>query len=130
MSDKTERPKSQQMRCLDCKEDILQKDPKKCPYCGSTRLISKKDAVPDILEEIKELKNAGKYEEAALKYEEAEMWDKATELRELNMGKVRTINMECPHCAASQPLSSKSNEVTCKHCGKNYIIPKKVLELL
>src|SRR3990170_3524188 len=118
------------MKCADCREEIMQKDPQKCPYCGSTKSISNEDEVPSILAEIKELKKAGKYEDAALKYEELEMWDKAKEIRELNMGKVSTINMECPHCGASQPVSSKSNEVTCKHCGKNYIIPRKVLELL
>ena len=118
------------MKCADCKEEIMQKDPQKCPYCGSTKFVSAKDEAPIILAEIKELKKAGKYEEAALKYEELEMCDKAKEIRELNMGKISTINMECPHCGASQPLSSKSNEVTCKHCGKNYIIPRKVLELL
>ena len=118
------------MKCAVCREEILQKNPQKCPYCGSTKLVSKKDEVPSILAEIRELKKVGKYEEAALKYEELEMWDNAKEIRELNMGKVSAINVECPHCGASQPLSSKSNEVTCKHCGKNYIIPKKVLELL
>jgi len=118
------------MKCADCKEEIMQKDPQKCPYCGSTNLVSKEDEVPSILAKIKELKKAGKYEEAALKYEELEMWDKAKEIRELNMGKIDTINIACPHCGGYQPLSSKSNEVTCKHCGKNYLIPKKVLELL
>jgi DNA-directed RNA polymerase subunit RPC12/RpoP len=118
------------MKCADCREEILQKDPHKCPYCGSANLISKKDEVPAILAEIKKLKKAGNYEEAALKYEELEMWDKAAEIRKLNMGKVSTVNMECPHCGKSQPLSSKNNEVKCKHCGKKYVIPKKVLELL
>jgi len=118
------------MKCADCREEILQKDPQKCPYCGSTNLISKKDEVPTILAEIEKLKKAGKYEEAALKYEELEMWDKAREIRNINMGKVSSINMECPHCGASQPLSSKNNKVSCKHCGKKYIIPKKVVDLL
>ena len=118
------------MKCADCREEILQKDPEKCPYCGSANLISKKDDVPNIIAEIEQLKKAGKYEEAALKYEENEMLDKAKECRNINTGKVSTISMECPHCGASQPLSSKNNEVTCKHCGKNYLIPKKVLDLL
>jgi len=118
------------MKCADCKEEIMQKDPQHCPYCGSTKFISKKDEVPTILAEIKEMKKAGKYEEAALKYEELEMLDKAKEIRERNMGKIGAINMECPHCGVSQPLRSKSNEVKCKNCGKNYIIPKKVLDLL
>jgi DNA-directed RNA polymerase subunit RPC12/RpoP len=118
------------MKCADCREEILQKDPQKCPYCGSTNLISKKEVVQNILAEIEKLKKAGNYEEAALKYEELEMWDKAREIRNINMGKVSIINMECPHCGASQPLSSKTNKVSCKHCGKKYIIPKKVLDLL
>jgi len=118
------------MKCADCREDILQKDPKKCPYCGSTNLISMKEVIPTIIAEIEELKKAGKYEEAVLKYEEVEMWDKAEECRNLNMGKVSKMNMECPHCGESQPLSSKKSTVTCKSCGKNYGIPKKVLDLL
>jgi DNA-directed RNA polymerase subunit RPC12/RpoP len=118
------------MKCADCGEEILQKDPEKCPYCGSTNLVSIQDIIPTVTVEIEKLKKAGKYEEAALKYEEIEMWDKAKEIRELNMGKVRAITMECPHCGEPQPLSSKNNTVTCKHCGKNYGIPKKALDLL
>ena len=118
------------MKCAVCKEEIMQKDPQKCPYCGSTKFISKKDEIPSVLAEIRELKKVGKYEEAALKYEEIEMLDKAKEIRELNMGKISTINMECPHCGVSQPLTSKTNEVKCKHCGKNYTIPEKVQDLL
>ena len=118
------------MKCADCGEEILQKNPQKCPYCGSTNLLSMKEVVPTVISEIEKLKKAGKYEEAALKYEEIELWDKAQECRKLNMGKVVKISMKCPHCGESQPLSSKTNSVTCKHCGKNYSIPKKVLELL
>ena len=118
------------MRCGSCREEILQKDPDKCPYCGSTNLVSIEDVVPEVLAEIEKLKKARKYEDAALKYEELEMWDKAKEIRDINTGKVSTITMECPHCSASQPLSSNDNEVKCKHCGTNYIIPKKVLDLL
>lgn len=118
------------MRCANCKEEILQKDPERCPYCGSTELVSKEDETSSILAEIEELKKADKYEEAAIKYEELEMWDKAREIRELNMGKVLTIIMECPHCGVSQSLSSKSKQVTCQHCGKNYLIPKEALDLI
>lgn len=118
------------MKCANCREEILQKKPEKCPYCGCTELISKEDEVPGILAEIEQLKRAERYEEAALKYEELDMCDKALEIRELNMGKVSTVNIECPHCSAVQQLSSKSNEVACGNCGKVYIIPKKVLELL
>ena len=126
----SERPDSLIKRCLDCREEILQKNPQKCPYCGSANLISKKDDLPHIIAEIEKLKKAGRYEEAALRYEELEMWDKAKECRNINMGKVSSINMECPDCGASQSVSSKNNKVTCKHCGKKYVIPKKVLELL
>jgi DNA-directed RNA polymerase subunit RPC12/RpoP len=118
------------MKCADCGEEILQKNPQKCPYCGSTNLLSMKDIVPTVIAEIEKLKKAGKYEEAALKYEEIDMLDKAEECRKLNMGKVSKITMECPHCGESQQLSSKNNSVKCKHCGKTYGIPKKVLELL
>jgi DNA-directed RNA polymerase subunit RPC12/RpoP len=118
------------VKCADCGEDILQKDPQKCPYCGSTNIVSVKDLVPTVLAEIEKLKKAGKYEEAALKYEEIEMLDKAEECRNINTGKVSAISMECPHCGKSQPLTSKDNQVKCKHCGKNYIIPKEVRDLL
>lgn len=73
--------------------------------------------------------------------EKLELWDKAGELRRkaktnyvvsanLNIGKIGSISIECPHCSASQPIASKSSEVTCSYCKKNYVIPKKVLELL
>jgi DNA-directed RNA polymerase subunit RPC12/RpoP len=118
------------MKCADCGEDILQRNPQKCPYCGSTNLLSIKDIVPTVTAEIEKLKKAGQYEEAALKYEEIDMLDKAEECRKLNMGKVSKISLECPHCGETQPVSSKNNTVKCKHCSKTYGIPKKVLELL
>lgn len=117
------------MKCVGCGEEILQKDPQKCPYCGSANLISKKDDILNVIAEIEKLKKAGKYGDAALKYEELEMWDKAEETRNINMGKVCTVNIQCPHCGEIQPLSSKKTEVACKHCGRKYEIPKKVLEI-
>lgn len=122
-------PLSLGMKCLDCREEILQKDPQRCPYCGSTNLISKKEDVTNIIIEIEELKKAGRYEDAALRYEELEMWDKAEETRNINMGKVSTIIMACPQCGVSQPLSSRKTEVICKHCRKKFGIPKKVFEI-
>jgi ribosomal protein S27E len=89
-------------------------------------LISSEEAV---LEEIDKLVRAGRIEEAALMYEELDMMDKASEIRESNMGRVKAVDMECPHCRKTQPLTSKSNEVTCQYCGKNYVIPKKVLDV-
>ena len=118
------------MRCGNCREEILQKNPEKCPYCGSRNLIAKKEEIKNALAEIEKLKKAEKYEEAALRYEELEMRDKSEEIRKLNMGRVRAVNLECPHCGAVQALSSKNIEVKCKHCWRKYVIPKKVLELL
>jgi transposase-like protein len=116
-------------RCGNCHEEILQKNPEKCPYCGSTNLVSTEEVIPEVLVEIEELKRAGKYEDAALKYEEIEMWDKAEDIRKFNVGKVCAITLECPYCGASQVFSSKSNNVKCKNCGKNYAVPKKVIDL-
>ena len=118
------------MKCADCGEEILQRNPQKCPYCGSTNLVSVQELIPTVTAEIEKLKKEGKYEEAAVKYEEIEMYDKAEECRKLNMGKVQAIGMECPHCGKTQQLSSKDNSVKCEHCGKSYGIPDKVLELL
>ena len=39
------------MRCGSCREEILQKDPQKCPYCGSDEVIKDKSAA-EILDEI------------------------------------------------------------------------------
>jgi ribosomal protein S27E len=116
-------------RCGNCREEILQKNPEKCPYCGSTNLVSTEEVIPEVLAEIEKLKRAGKYEDAALKYEEIEMWGKAEDIRKFNVGKVSAITIECPHCGASQVFSSKSNNVKCKNCGKNYAVPKKIIEL-
>lgn len=133
------------MKCLDCNEEILATDAEMCPYCFSKNLAS--DEVVTELEKTKTLKDienferAGRYEDAALLCEQLAMWDKAGEIRRkgktsyvisanVNIGKVGSISMECPHCGASQPITSKSNEVACSYCKRNYVIPKKVLELL
>lgn len=118
------------MKCADCREEILQKNPEKCPYCGSINLVSIIDIVPTVTVEIEKLKKAGKFEEVALKYEELDMYDKAEECRNLNLGKVTAVSLKCPHCGETQQLASKNNAVKCRRCGKNYGIPKKVLDLL
>ena len=129
------------MKCANCGEEILQKNPWKCPYCGSANLISSKDVVSTSIAEIEKLEKAGRYEAAALRYEKLEMLDKAKECRriaetshafsaKIKTGKVSKISIECPYCSASQQLSSKNNKVKCKHCGKKYLVPKKVLRLL
>ena len=126
------------MKCPVCKEEILQSNTEICPYCGNRNLFSNEPVIQD---EIEKLVRAGRYEDAALKYEELEMWDKAGECRRnaktnyvvtanVSIGKVGSISIDCPYCGASQLIASKSNEVKCQYCGKNYIIPKKVLDLL
>jgi uncharacterized Zn-finger protein len=133
------------MKCLSCEADILAKDVSMCPYCGSTNVVQDEDAEnlnqKETLKKIEKFERAGRYEDAALLCEKLELWDKAGEIRRksktsyvisanLNVGKIGSISMECPHCGASQPITSKSNEVTCSYCKKNYVIPKKILELL
>jgi len=66
------------MRCASCHQEILQNNPQICPYCGSTEIVS--NDIPCQLEEIEKLERAGRYEDAALKYEELEMWDKAARI--------------------------------------------------
>jgi len=48
----------------------------------------------------------------------------------LNLDQDGTLSVECPHCGASAPLRIKESEVTCKYCGKQYVIPKKILYLI
>jgi len=71
------------MKCADCGEEILQKYPWKCPYCGSANLISSKDVVSNSIVEIEKLEKAGKYEATALRYEKLEMLDKAKECKRM-----------------------------------------------
>lgn len=85
---------------------------------------------------------AGRYEVAAQLYEQVGDLEKAGECRRLDrttyvvsanvhVGKDGGISVDCPHCGGSQPIESKgTSEVTCKYCGRKYIIPKKVLDLL
>jgi Zn finger protein HypA/HybF involved in hydrogenase expression len=129
------------MRCLTCKESLLSNDVEVCPYCDSRNVVSDEKYAAYAIEEMKKLEKAGRYEDAAKGYEELDMLDKAGDCRRLartnyvvsaslNIGKIAAISLECPHCGASQPVTSKSNEIKCNYCNKNYIIPKKVLELL
>ena len=130
-----------QKHCFDCGEELLQRNPDKCPYCGSQNMGTKKEYINHVTPELERLKKAGKYEDAALKYDALEMWDEAEAARKkvktsdlisenVNFGKVASISMECPRCGKPQTLSSKNNKVKCKRCGKTYAIPKKVLDLL
>jgi DNA-directed RNA polymerase subunit RPC12/RpoP len=49
---------------------------------------------------------------------------------EFNLNKDGTISVKCPYCGAPTPLHSKESEVVCKYCGKTYIVPKKILDLI
>ena len=64
MSGKPEKPKSQYKSCRDCKADILQKDPDKCPYCGSVNLICEEEQLSRLTAEA-ELEKTGSYEATA-----------------------------------------------------------------
>ncbi len=85
------------------------------------------------------LEISGRYEDAARIYDDFEMYEKAGECRRMaktsyqistnfSMGKNGTISSNCPTCGSSQTIESKSNMVICKHCGNNYVIPKKILD--
>lgn len=63
MSDIPEKPKSQYKSCLDCKADILQKSPEKCPYCGSTNLVDEEEQLANSEETV--LENAGNFKKVA-----------------------------------------------------------------
>jgi DNA-directed RNA polymerase subunit RPC12/RpoP len=128
------------MKCGDCGQEILQANPKMCPYCCSRNLIRDDEASKET-QEIERLVKAGQYEAAALKYEELDLWDEAKDCRmqakkkrsgtvDLVTAKVGTITLVCPHCNASQPLQSASGQEICSRCGTTYIVPNKVRELI
>jgi DNA-directed RNA polymerase subunit RPC12/RpoP len=110
------------MKCSDCNVDIIAKDVSMCSYCGSKNVVSDEEdqklETEATLKKIENYKRAGKYEDAALLCEELEMWDEAGEIRRnartnyvisanVNIAKVESISMECPHCGASQPNNIK-----------------------
>ena len=108
------------------------------------RLLAEKEAEKQLqckikLEQVKRLEVSGRYEDAAKIYDEIEMYEKAGDCRRMaktsyqistnfSLGKNGVISCSCPRCGSSQALESKSNLVICKHCGTNYIIPKKILD--
>jgi hypothetical protein len=90
-------------------------------------------------EQAKRLEVSGRFEEAAKIYDEFDMFEKAGECRRMcktsyqisanfSLGKSGVISCSCPSCGSSQVLESKSNLVKCKHCGSNYVVPKKILD--
>jgi len=93
------------------------------------------------LERAKNLELAGRFEEAALEYERLGMFEKAGMARRearvqyvistnFQIGKNGVISIACPHCGGSQPIESKTGEMTCKYCGKEYVIPRKILDMI
>jgi hypothetical protein len=40
------------------------------------------------------------------------------------------LEIKCPNCGASQELKEKQSKIVCNHCGKNYIVPDKMLKLI
>lgn len=97
------------------------------------------DSILDLLSDVQNVILAGDYEKAARFYQFFRCFKKAGELRRkertryeisLKIGEDGTIKIQCPHCGASQPTELKSNEVTCKYCGKTYIIPKKIFDMV
>jgi DNA-directed RNA polymerase subunit RPC12/RpoP len=69
------------IKCPYCHEEILHDNPKVCPYCGNPVLIPWEESSESEMEEIENLEKAGRFEDAAQKYEELEMWEKAGECR-------------------------------------------------
>lgn len=103
--------------------------------------LERKIKVEKDLEQAKKFEIAGRYEEAAKICDSIGLLEKAGDLRRMGrttylistnftMGKDGAISCNCPTCGSSQSIESKTNMVTCKHCGNNYIIPKKVLDML
>lgn len=94
------------------------------------------------LKKAEDFVRAGRFEEAAQQYERLGDLDKAGECRRMDrttyvvsanveVGKDGAMNISCPHCGASQPITSEqTNEVICAYCNKRYVIPEKILKLL
>ncbi|MCW4011062.1 MAG: hypothetical protein NWF05_10670 [Candidatus Bathyarchaeota archaeon] len=128
------------MKCRDCGQEILQVHPEMCPYCRSKNLIAEEDA-PQEIKKAEQLVKAGRYEEAALRYEALDLWDNARDCRRLakkkhvgatnlEAGKIGAVTMVCPHCGESKSVTAKSAEETCSRCGTTFRVPKRVLDLL
>jgi DNA-directed RNA polymerase subunit RPC12/RpoP len=47
-----------------------------------------------------------------------------------DLGSDGTIKIKCPFCGAGSDLASKTSEVKCTYCGKLFIVPKKVLDMI
>jgi DNA-directed RNA polymerase subunit RPC12/RpoP len=47
----------------------------------------------------------------------------------LEEGTVESITLRCPYCGERQAIKSRSEQVTCKKCGKEYQVPEKASTL-
>jgi hypothetical protein len=96
--------------------------------------------VAAVRQDIEKFVKAGRYEDAALLYEQLNESDKARDIRKMAPKSYliaadvhldeEGISIKCPHCASMTRVESKTNEATCRHCGKKYFIPKKILDLI
>ena len=129
------------MKCGDCKQDILQKNPDMCPYCKGKNLMSDEEALKAEIDAIKKLEKAGKLKEASIQYEELGFPEKAAQIRKKmgmdekqtskqNYGRIALIRLECPYCRVSQVLDSKAPEIKCENCKKTYKVPESIVDLL
>jgi DNA-directed RNA polymerase subunit RPC12/RpoP len=121
------------MKCAKCGYDFIQRNPELCPSCGGKEIVTEEQLIEIYLQ-------AERYEDAAVLYEELDLLDKAEECRkkanpnyvtpQSPMGKICSVNMECPNCKTVQPITAKKNEVVCTNCSKKYAVPEKAFELL
>jgi hypothetical protein len=51
-------------------------------------------------------------------------------LREFKITEKGLLIGNCPYCSAENPLEKGKTLYTCKYCGKQYIVPNKILNLL
>ena len=77
-----------QMICSNCNEEILSANATLCPYCHSTKLVSKKQLIPSKVTTIVKLEKAGRYAEAAREYDALEMHRKASECKRLAINQI------------------------------------------
>ena len=80
-----------QMICSNCNEEILSANATLCPYCHSTKLVSKKELIPSKVSAIVKLEKAGKYAKAAKEYDALEMHRKASECKRLAINEVSKL---------------------------------------
>lgn len=77
-----------QMKCTECKEEILAANVDQCPYCNSKKVIpivEKKVNIPKKMALIIKLEKAGRYGEAAKQYKDLGMNKEADNCRRLGI---------------------------------------------